>query len=296
MNSKQAKTIPITALLSYWGYQSDKKKGHDVWYKSPLRERERTASFKVDESQNVWYDHALGRGGNILDLVIACKRCSFSDALQLLIPLKHFSTTSINQQSLFETSQKSTDEKKKEELRTPSKIEIVKVKELQNKALLEYLQERKISLEVAKIYLKEIYFKNNDKHYFALGFSNQTGGYELRNKYFKGCSQKDVSFFEGSETQKLDIWEGWTDFLGYLTAKRILKPSQSVLVLNSTAMSSKGKKIVSEGEFEEIRLFLDNDDTGKQLTQDFLDTFPQSQSMQTHYTNFKDFSDYLQKR
>jgi hypothetical protein len=32
------------------------------------------------------------------------------------------------------------------------------------------------------------------RNYFAIGFPNRSGGYEIRNAYFKGCiSPKDIS-------------------------------------------------------------------------------------------------------
>ena len=45
------------------------KKGNNWWYLSPLHS-ERTASFKVDISRNLWYDFGLGKGGNILALAM----------------------------------------------------------------------------------------------------------------------------------------------------------------------------------------------------------------------------------
>jgi hypothetical protein len=47
------------------------------------------------------------------------------------------------------------------------------------------LQERGINTELAKKECKEVRFANNGKHYFAIGFPNVSGGYEVRNRFFK---------------------------------------------------------------------------------------------------------------
>lgn len=41
---------------------SHKGTGHDLWYFSPLRPDEKTASFKIDQSKNTWYDFARTQG------------------------------------------------------------------------------------------------------------------------------------------------------------------------------------------------------------------------------------------
>ena len=64
MNIGQAKQIDLVDYLASLGYNPAKIKREEYWYLSPLRE-ERTASFKVDRRQNVWYDHGLGTGGNL---------------------------------------------------------------------------------------------------------------------------------------------------------------------------------------------------------------------------------------
>ncbi len=77
MNIEQAKKIPLKLLVEYLGgrfshFNNDKT---ETWYFSPLRQNERTASFKVNESRNTWFDFGhsgslkgAGSGGDILDL------------------------------------------------------------------------------------------------------------------------------------------------------------------------------------------------------------------------------------
>ena len=70
----------------------------------------------------------------------------------------------------------------------------MEVRKLDSPVLLSYLQGRGINLELAKRECNEVHFENNGKRYFAIGFRNMAGGYEIRNRYFKGCiAPKDIT-------------------------------------------------------------------------------------------------------
>ena len=70
---------------------------------------------------------------------------------------------------------------------------------LSSPALLSYLQERGINTELAKRECREAHFTNNGKRYFAIAFPNVSGGYEIRNRYFKGCiAPKEISHIRQS--------------------------------------------------------------------------------------------------
>lgn len=55
MTIQEIKTIQISDFLANKGYEPVSKKGSKWWYLSPLHS-ERTASFKVDQTKNLWYD------------------------------------------------------------------------------------------------------------------------------------------------------------------------------------------------------------------------------------------------
>ena len=66
--------------------------------------------------------------------------------------------------------------------------------ELSHEALKGYLKERGIDPAIAGRFCKEVTYGIRGKRYFAIGFMNRSGGYELRNPMFKGCiSPKDIS-------------------------------------------------------------------------------------------------------
>jgi DNA primase len=62
-------------------YEPIKIRNVDYWYLSPLRD-EKTASFKVNRRLNKWYDHGLGKGGNIIDFAILYQDCTVGEFLQ----------------------------------------------------------------------------------------------------------------------------------------------------------------------------------------------------------------------
>lgn len=67
LSIEEARQIDIVQYLSGLGYEPAKVRHFDYWYLSPLRE-EKTPSFKVNRKLNRWYDHGLGKGGNLVDL------------------------------------------------------------------------------------------------------------------------------------------------------------------------------------------------------------------------------------
>ena len=81
INCEEAKKIDIVEHLSILGFQPSKMRGNDYWYLSPLRQ-EKEASFKVNKSKNVWYDHGIAKGGNMIDFVTEYYHCNVSEALK----------------------------------------------------------------------------------------------------------------------------------------------------------------------------------------------------------------------
>lgn len=68
------KCLPIRAYLAERGLHPTKDNPRYGLYLSPLR-KEQTPSFKVDYTQNLWYDFGLGVGGSIIDLVMRLEKC-----------------------------------------------------------------------------------------------------------------------------------------------------------------------------------------------------------------------------
>ena len=112
----------------------------------------------------------------------------------------------------------------------------LKIIPLANRILLTYLKERCIDLETARKICREAHFKRNGKNYFAIAFPNISGGYEIRNRYFKACiAPKDISrIISTPESRICYIFEGFMDFLSFRPAFSSLEEGDYI-VLNSVS-------------------------------------------------------------
>ena len=277
MNFSQAKNVKIENYLSLSGIKPVRIYGNYFWYKSPLRNNDNEPSFKVNTLNNLWYDLGTGNGGNIVDLVSLMNNCNVSNALRIL------ASNNINLFS-FQSSEIKNNTRK---------IKISKVQSLQNPALQNYLKSRKIKLEIIYKYVLEAYYTIKDKQYFAVAFGNDKGGFELRNKYFKGSSNpKAITTIKGLKSNNLNIFEGFIDFLSALTFFDTLTPNFDTIVLNSTTQINSIISVLSN--YDSINLFLDNDIAGKNAIEKIKkhQITIKNRSSQ-FYPEHKDFNDFL---
>jgi DNA primase len=290
MNIAQAKKIALFDLLAYLGHHP--KNTHpngDVWYLSPLRQ-EKTPSFKINIKQNVWYDHGEGVGGNILDFVMSLQHTNITGALDFL-----GNTNLTHKQSSISLTPLEHDlfNQRKE-----TQPEVLQVKPLFSYPLKNYLKEKRgVNLEIAYKYVKEVRYKLEDKEYFALGFANVSGGWELRNEYFKGCvGQKDISIIS-EEKNRVHLYEGFMDFLSALTIQGSDKAGADIIILNSNSMKVPAKEFIKHKKYEEVYGFFDNDNSGKKALQFFKEELTSCNVIDcSHlYQGYNDMNDYLVK-
>jgi DNA primase len=78
-----AKKIDLVDYLASLGHHPQKVSHPDYWYLSPFRD-EKTASFKVNRKVNVFYDHGIGCGGDLIDFGTRFFNCSISEFLHRL--------------------------------------------------------------------------------------------------------------------------------------------------------------------------------------------------------------------
>lgn len=287
MTISEAKQIRITEYLHSLGYDPVKQQGNSLWYKSPFRE-ERDPSFKVNTDRNLWYDFGAGKGGNIIALA---QELHASDSLPYLLDRIAEQSPAIRPVSFSFRQQSFTQ---------PS-FQQLEVEPLSFPALYSYLQERGINTELAKRECREVRFVNNGKHYFAIGFPNISGGYEIRNKFFKGCiAPKDISHIrhKGKPRETCYLFEGFMDYLSFLTLRQENCPNypdlegQDYMVLNS--VSNLSKAIYPLGNYERIHCFLDNDKAGFDTLQELRRECGLCIRDASHiYSSHKDLNEYL---
>jgi hypothetical protein len=90
--SAEAKQIDLVNYLAALGHYPKKINNKDYWYLSPFRE-EKTPYFKINGGINAWYDHGIGKGGNLVDFGILYFNCSVSNFLE---HLSEYQTPSIS--------------------------------------------------------------------------------------------------------------------------------------------------------------------------------------------------------
>lgn len=172
-------------------------------------------------------------------------------------------------------------------------LELVKETELKHPALLQYLDKRRISRTVAARYLKQIHFKHpdKDKAYFGLGFPSENG-FEARNEFFKSFvgSVKTISKILTGSSQSLYLFEGFMDFLTFLTMHGIGRFEESVIVMNSAAFKAAVLEEITLGNFQNIHLYLDKDAIGETLTEYFEEHLPSDKAVD-HSGEYKGYKD-----
>lgn len=278
LTCEQARQLDLVAYLTKLGFVPDKISNQDYWFKSPLRS-EKTASFKVNRRKNLWYDHGTGIGGTLIDFGILYHNCTIRELLEKLDGNFSF------HQPIVVCQQRSS---------SVSDLRLISEKPIVSFSLLHYLKQRRINESVAKQYCREISFLMNGKSYVAIGFRNDQGGVELRNKWFKGSvAPKAITRIEnGSKT--LSVFEGFFDFLSHQTIF-LQQPifNSDFLVLNSTAFFEKSREVMDQ--YDLVKLFLDRDKTGQNCAAMALSWGTKHQDESGLYKGYKDLNEWMQQ-
>ena len=284
INAKQIKeNASLLALLAAIGYQPVKKTGNEYIFHSPLRDNDNTPSFSVNDGLGCWYDHGNGKGGNIIDFGLRYwPHLAFPEVLEKIAASLNVSTT-------IDVLAK----RKRSAVKEPH-YQILEIKELgSNPAIENYLTNRGVWVP-AKGLLKEIYYyvedqQKNRKNFFAAGWQNELGAWELRNLHFKGCiGHKAISFIPGDD-KNLCVFEGFMNYLSWLTDEPFCE--DSILVLNSLSLLQSG--ISKARSFQNISTYFDNDASGRAATAALKEVLPQCVDHSWVYEGYNDYNDLV---
>nr|WP_244050473.1 toprim domain-containing protein [Parabacteroides goldsteinii] len=286
MNIEDIRAVPITDFLERLGHKPKRQRGNECWYLAPYRE-ERTASFLVNIRKNVWHDFGIGHGGDIFTLAgefIGSK--DFKGQADFI--MRVYGGLAPERKTVFRPKENGKDNPDERECMTD-----IRFGPLYNKVLLRYLEERGICSDVALPNCKEVRYCLHGKRYFAIGFRNLSGGYELRNRFFKSTlSPKDISLIDnGSET--CNLFEGFIDCLSWM----VLEPGcgDDCLVLNSVALLERSFSVLDR--YEKINCYLDRDEAGRRTLETLRKRYGNRiEDCSALYKGFKDLNEYLQNR
>ena len=275
MDVRQMREIPIADFLNAMGIYPTKEKGNVLWYSAPYR-TERTPSFKVDIAKNVWFDFGTGNGGDIFDLA-----GEFIGSKDFLLRAAFIARNGAYPLPIIEHPQRNEE---KEPV-----FNDIWVRPLQDTRLLGYLEERGINAHVAIPNCEEVRYRVRGKRYYAIGFRNDAGGLELRNRIFKGCiPPKDISLKRNGS----DVCAVFEGFMDCLSAMQIGTIASDWLVLNSVSNVEKAVKVLQG--YERIECYLDNDDAGRRTLEKLRANFGEKViDRSSLYVDHKDLNEFL---
>ena len=294
MKIEDIKKIPIVELLSNLGFEPAYRTGvgKQCVYHS-LFNTDNTPSFSVYVPKNVWYDFSSNVGGNIIDLAMAIKGCSFSSAVYWLEEqYRSFGGVSRLEFSIMGTYDETIEN-------TLCKVSTVP---LERPALKKYLSSRGILPEVSQKFCREAHYWIRGRQYYGVCFMNVLGGMEIRNLYFKGChgtkAPSIIPVEKTGRTESCCVFEGFMDFLSYKTMeitgdKNVIQEQPcDCIVLNSTGMVKKTLPFIKV--YSRVFCYLDNDDAGWEAFAKLEEVMPgKVVSCSSRYSSYNDINDYL---
>jgi DNA primase len=274
MNCEQIKEkVSIRRVLESFDLFPVNQNSKTAFYFAIDRE-EKKPSLCVDFVKNKAFDFGTGKNYDVVSIVQQINQCSVSEALEYL---KNFD---IPVNSL-----------KIQRRESDKNYEILQVKDIEHPALIQYLKSRKVYDQ--RHLVKEIHYQMNGKPYFGIGFYNNSGGVEIRNKYSKIClGKKDVTFIKNLDNLKYEVcvFEGYFDFLTYLNLPNAQNSNSDYLILNSTAMFFKVEEELIE--YHKIVLILDNDLGGRSLAEKINRNNKKVEDCSLIYRDFGDLNEW----
>lgn len=298
-NFKTAKeNIDLVDYLASLGHQPTRQNSHDYWYLSPLREED-TASFKVDRNKQVWYDHGDGKGGDLIDFVREYFHYDFKEVLQ---KFRDYLNVPLEQRQAVPPIADTSGSQEKEPDGTEKEIHVLAVRPIEKAYLKSYIASRHIPFSLAGRFLKEIDYRLYGKTYTALGFPNDGGGYEIRNKYFKGSSKPKAPTIlllnenkRPIQEQKLAVMEVFFSMLSFMVlleeGKLFVEKPDVILVLNSLSFLNKSQDLITA--YGHTDLYLDNDTAGQKATEQALSWSDNISDRRYLYEGFIDFNAFI---
>ena len=274
--------ISLADFLARLGHEPVQRSGNELWYIAPYR-GERTPSFRVNVAKQLWYDFGTGKGGDIFTLA-----GEFIGSGDFMEQVKFIVEIANMPMPVPEVSKPTFLPKRSE-----AAFEGVETAPLLHSPLTDYLAERGIPYGIAFRYCCRLNYGVCGKRYFAVGFPNVAGGFEIRSRFFKGCvPPKDVSLVkvEGSPSEVCSVFEGFMDFL---SAATLGLETGDCLVLNSIANVKKAIKHLDG--YGRIDCYINRDEAGRRTLKMLKGHYGERVCDRSAlYDGCKDLNEYLQ--
>ena len=276
MNCEEVKEkISIRTVLESFNLFPVKENRKTAFYFALDRE-EKIPSLSVDFVKNKAFDFGTGKSYDVISIVQQMNQCSVSEAL------KYLEKFDFSVQNEFHN----------EELMQKKEYEILKARKIQHPALIQYLKSRKVYEQ--KELVKEVEYELNGKKYFGIGFFNNSGGVEIRNKYSKIClGKKDVTLIKNelNISNEIVVYEGFFDYLTFKNLEKTENSNSDYIILNSTSMLFKVEETLKK--YDKISLFLDNDKNGNATKKAIIKKYENVEDCSLIYQKFKDLNEWF---
>jgi hypothetical protein len=286
-----------------------------LWYASPFR-AEKEPSFHTSFLGGKWIWNDFGDiGGTVVDFAMRYNGFqSIKDTLAWLDRVCHTHPIQRNkgrveeeraettQPSLFSFQQQSGAAAPVEsDLR---QLEFVSAQPISNPVILDYLSlERCIPGPLVLHYLQEVTYRNlgTGKTFFAFGMLNKSGGYEIRAasdkvSFKSALIARDITVIDGSSPERgiVNVFEGMTDFLSFLTMMKLPRLAGDAVIMHSLSSYARASEFIHSKGYRVINTFLDNDSPGREGTERFRREFSdQVVSQSEMFADYKDLNDAL---
>ena len=229
----------------------------------------------MDYVRNLWYDFGSGEGGTLRTLVMRLERCDSREAVRRLQNGEKRDAGSVSlSPGVGERPAAGGPLPVLRPAAVPA-LRILSDAPLRHPALVGYLASRGIVPSVAAAFCREVRYEINGRAFFAIGFRNDAGGWELRSARFKGgSSPKHITTID-NRSDTVIAFEGFMDFLAYLSLKHPERLRIDAAVLNSVVNLPKAIPFLSRHPV--IHAFFDNDEAGRKTTSDLIRLCPRSE-------------------
>ena len=265
---KQLHSISIIEIMAHYGKRLEHTRSG--LYYSPFRD-ERTPSFQIDEAKNTWYDYGTSEGGGLFDFVCKLAGITRGEVYDWLASFRNMVPESEYKAVIAPLMQRKPQ---------ASRIVIDSASHTFTKdKLIEYALSRAVSKEVLAKYCEEVIYHIDsapDRKFFAIGFKNNSGGYVLRSSISKRCSSSDITTLDSNgqmsqevTSDKVIVFEGFMDFLSWITDVKQQTPQYDCCILNSVSNVAKALPWIME--HSNIAAFMDNDQAGRETLQKIMD-------------------------
>lgn len=278
----EAKDTDIVTFLKARGYEPSRVGGLHVSYCSPLRD-EKNPSFSVNLSKNTWVDYGSNLHGDCLDLIQEMSGCSFKEAIDI----------ALGQKTITDTPERHSKTLSQESNRKG--IEIIKTAPITDTQLMSYLSIRGISLDIARMYCKQVHLKfpysksDPEREHLFIGFPNNSMGFELRNHWGKlSNAPKDITTHRNVGNERYII-EGFMDYLSILSYFGLKQLPGITFVLNGIS----NLKVVAEFiKGDHVFLYVDSDEPANKEIEK-IEGLIRYTDCRTVYEGKKDFNEFM---